>query len=125
MARQEWLESVERRSGGLTRCANLTDITLSRWAPRKILLSATLSRDVEDLHMWNLFQPRLFRANVSESKEINLALQTSDHVTGELSLPSTIRHTVLAVEKQFHPLVLYLKIVEHDWQKVLVFTNEK
>ncbi|PIO68217.1 helicase protein [Teladorsagia circumcincta] len=125
MARQEWLEVVERRSGGLTRCASLADITASRWAPRKVLLSATLSRDVEDLHMWNLHQPRLFRANVSGSKEVNMALQAFDHVTGKLSLPSSIKHTVLAVEKQYHPLVLYLKIVEYDWQKVLVFTNEK
>ncbi|XGW18144.1 hypothetical protein V3C99_002618 [Haemonchus contortus] len=125
MARKEWLESVERRSGGLTRCASLADIMASRSAPRKILLSATLSRDVEDLHMWNLHQPRLFRANVSGSKEVDMALKTFDHVTGKLSLPSTIKHTVLAVEKQFHPLVLYLKIVEHDWQKVLVFTNER
>ncbi|KAK5976540.1 ATP-dependent RNA helicase, partial [Trichostrongylus colubriformis] len=125
LARQEWLEVVERRSGGLTRCASLADLTASRWAPRKILLSATLSRDVEDLHMWNLHQPRLFRANVSESKEVDTALQAFDHVTGKMALPSSIKHTVLAVEKQFHPLVLYLKIVEHDWQKVLVFTNEK
>lgn len=125
MVRKEWLEVVERRSGGLMRCASLADIMASRSAPRKILLSATLSRDVEELHMWNLHQPRLFRADISESKEVAVDHQTFDHVTGKLSLPSSIRHTVLSVEQQFHPLVLYLKIMQHDWKKVLVFTNER
>ena len=52
-------------------------------------------------------------------------LHSLDYVFGILSLPSSIRHTVLAVEQKFHPLVLYLKILENDWKKVLVFTNEK
>ncbi|EPB70131.1 helicase protein [Ancylostoma ceylanicum] len=70
---------------GLMRATCLADILATRWAPRKILLSATLSRDVEELHMWNLHQPRLFRADESKSKEI----------------------------------------MENDWKRVLVFTNEK
>ncbi|EYC16443.1 hypothetical protein Y032_0033g2666 [Ancylostoma ceylanicum] len=125
MVRQEWLAVVERRSGGLMRATCLADILATRWAPRKILLSATLSRDVEELHMWNLHQPRLFRADESKSKEVGVDLHTLDHVSGALSLPSSIRHTVLAVEQKFHPLMLYLKIMENDWKRVLVFTNEK
>ncbi|VDM67109.1 unnamed protein product, partial [Strongylus vulgaris] len=125
MVRQEWLAVVERRSGGLLRATCLADILATRLAPRKILLSATLSRDVEELHMWNLHQPRLFRANESTSKEVAVDLHSLDHVSGALSLPSSIRHTVLAVEQKFHPLVLFLKIVEEDWKRVLVFTNEK
>ncbi|KAK6745492.1 hypothetical protein RB195_011923 [Necator americanus] len=122
--RQEWLGVVERRSGGLTRATCLADILATRWAPRKILLSATLSRDVEELHMWNLHQPILFRADDSTNKA-DVNLQPSDHISGSLSLPSSIHHTVLAVEQKFHPLILYLKIMENDWKKVLVFTNEK
>ncbi|KHJ81218.1 hypothetical protein OESDEN_19096 [Oesophagostomum dentatum] len=125
MVRQEWLAVVERRSGGLMRATCLADILATRWAPRKILLSATLSRDVEELHMWNLHQPRLFRADESSSKEVSVDLHSLDHVSGALSLPSTIRHTVLAVEQKFHPLMLYLKVMENDWKRVLVFTNEK
>ncbi|KHJ95729.1 hypothetical protein OESDEN_04315 [Oesophagostomum dentatum] len=125
MVRQEWLAVVERRSGGLMRATCLADILATRWAPRKILLSATLSRDVEELHMWNLHQPRLFRADDSSSKEVSVDLHSLDHVSGALSLPSTIRHTVLAVEQKFHPLMLYLKVLENDWKRVLVFTNEK
>ncbi|KAE9419825.1 hypothetical protein Angca_008985, partial [Angiostrongylus cantonensis] len=70
MVRQEWLETVERRSGSLARCANLADIVASRWAPRKILLSATLSKDIEELHVWNLHQPRFFRASASADNEV-------------------------------------------------------
>ncbi|CAJ0596809.1 unnamed protein product [Cylicocyclus nassatus] len=125
MVRQEWLAVVERRSGGLMRATCLEDILATRWAPRKILLSATLSRDVEELHMWNLHQPRLFRADERKSKEIGVDLHALDHVSGALSLPSSIQHTVLAVEQKFHPLVLFLKILENDWRRVLVFTNEK
>ncbi|WKX98395.1 hypothetical protein Q1695_013800 [Nippostrongylus brasiliensis] len=123
--RQEWLDVVERRSGGLVRCTSLADLMASRWAPRKILLSATLSRDVEELHMWNLHQPRLFCASISGSTETTSDLRNVDHVTGKLSLPSSIHHTVLSVEQQYHPLALFLKIKEKDWKKVLVFTNER
>ncbi|VDM51872.1 unnamed protein product [Angiostrongylus costaricensis] len=124
MVRQEWLETVERRSGCLARCANLADIVASRWAPRKILLSATLSKDIEELHVWNLHQPRFFRASASANNEVDTKIQSLNHVSGPLSLPSSIRHTVLVVEQKYHPLVLYLKIIEHNWEKVLVFTNE-
>ncbi|KJH41672.1 helicase protein [Dictyocaulus viviparus] len=73
MVRQEWLEVVERRSGGL----------------------------------------------------VDEEIKSLDHVSGQLSLPSCIQHTVLVVDKKFHPLVLYLKVLENNWKKVLVFTNEK
>lgn len=57
--------------------------------------------------------------------QVGVDLQTLDHVAGALALPSSIQHTVLAVEQKFHPLMLYLKIMENDWKRVLVFTNEK
>lgn len=56
--------------GSCSRAISLSEIVNSRTAPRKILLSATLSKDVEELHQWNLHKPRLFRANVDEAKEV-------------------------------------------------------
>lgn len=70
LMREEWLDLVEFLCGGMERVACLNDIVRQRRAPQKIVLSATLSKDVEELHLWNLFKPRLFSATATEAKDV-------------------------------------------------------
>lgn len=79
-ARMEWLELVEKYANGIIvivnfrlslffpvpranvlNIASLTDCSKNNWLQR-ILVSATLSIDVDKLHTWNLRCPLLFQA---------------------------------------------------------------
>ena len=73
LMREEWLELVEFLCGGMERVACLNDIIRQRRAPQKIVLSATLSKDVEELHLWNLFKPKLFSATATKAKDVRKA----------------------------------------------------
>lgn len=72
LMREEWLDLVEFLCGGMERVACLKDIIRQRRAPQKIVLSATLSKDVEELHLWNLFKPRLFSATAVSVKDVSV-----------------------------------------------------
>ncbi|GMT18708.1 hypothetical protein PFISCL1PPCAC_10005, partial [Pristionchus fissidentatus] len=113
--RQEWLELVEGESGGLGSASSIMDFACRRSAPQKILLSATLSRDVEQLEKWNLHRPRLFRASAEKAEQVD--------TSAECVLPSGISHSIIETQLKFHPLVLFNDIVENKCTRILVFTN--
>ncbi|GMR42003.1 hypothetical protein PMAYCL1PPCAC_12198, partial [Pristionchus mayeri] len=114
--RQEWLELVEGECGGLGGASSIMDFATKRNAPQKILLSATLSRDIEQLEKWNLHRPRLFRASAVKAEQVD--------TSAECVLPSGISHLVVETPLKFHPLVLFNDIVESECKRILVFTNQ-
>ncbi|KAF8357012.1 hypothetical protein PRIPAC_92007, partial [Pristionchus pacificus] len=115
--RQEWLELVEGESGGLGGATSIMDLATKRNSPQKILLSATLSRDIEQLEKWNLHRPRLFRASAEKAEQVD--------TSAECVLPSGISHLILETPLKFHPLVLFNDIIESECKRILVFTNHK
>ncbi|CAI4226175.1 unnamed protein product [Auanema sp. JU1783] len=122
--RLEWLDLVEKRYGGTKNACNVSDWIASRCAAQKILLSATISRDVEELFLWNLHRPSLFKATSSSSVEVKLP--NANHITGGvLALPSSIKHTFLSTEPHLFPLVVYNEIIQAKFKKVIIFTKEK
>ncbi|EGT56708.1 hypothetical protein CAEBREN_07124 [Caenorhabditis brenneri] len=124
LMREEWLDLVEFLCGGMDRVASLNDIIRQRRAPQKIVLSATLSKDVEELHLWNLFKPKLFSATATKAKDISSGISQVDHVSGRLALPSSISHRLITSEAKFHPLAVYHQIIRNKFNRTLIFVNE-
>ncbi|CCD63647.1 Putative ATP-dependent RNA helicase ZK686.2 [Caenorhabditis elegans] len=124
LMREEWLDLVEFLCGGMERVACLKDIIRQRRAPQKIVLSATLSKDVEELHLWNLFKPRLFSATAVSVKDITSGIPQVDHVSGRLALPSSISHRLVVTDPKFHPLAVYQQITRNKFNRTLIFVNE-
>ncbi|CAD6188531.1 unnamed protein product [Caenorhabditis auriculariae] len=121
LVREEWLDVIEKFSECNSSSANMSDVFKNRQAPQKIVLSATLSKDVEDLHLWNLYRPRLFSATSSSSKENTNSV---NHMSGVLALPGSIQHKILVCTAKFHPLAVYHHLCERKWNRVLIFVNE-
>uniref|UniRef100_A0A0N5AGF4 ATP-dependent RNA helicase n=1 Tax=Syphacia muris TaxID=451379 RepID=A0A0N5AGF4_9BILA len=132
IARLEWLDAVEVACGvkkpfstmeGMCNCSYL----------QKILISATLSHDVENLYMWKLRHPRLFRffikivefratkSTVSETVDEQKAIDLGDAI-----LPSELTHRLMICESTMKPLAVYSEIISHpEWKKILIFVNNK
>lgn len=76
---------------------DLLDNSHNRWL-QKILVSATLSLDVEKLHMWNLRSPQLFHATLHNAKEIH-SNKTVEEITVDshdrIFLPDLLKHEVV------------------------------
>jgi superfamily II DNA/RNA helicase len=149
-ARTEWLEHVERRAYGIVcefdNIVSIYFILEKRTRPhsmcwsaliasnrsplQKILVSATLSKDVERLHQWNLFQPILFRANANvECVQIDKdsSIQAMDEIDGALYLPTDLRQTYAVCASNRKPLILHRLLHEHndDWRRVICFSSSK
>uniref|UniRef100_A0A1I7V8R6 ATP-dependent RNA helicase n=1 Tax=Loa loa TaxID=7209 RepID=A0A1I7V8R6_LOALO len=118
-ARIEWLNDLEVVANYSHNCVTIDDLYNASFL-QKILLSATLSLDVEDLHEWRLRHPRLFKA-----------VKEDVIVTNELSLSSVIIPTSLKIEyiicdTKFKPLATYERIEgRKSWKKILIFVNSK
>lgn len=126
-ARIEWLDTLETASNlsGNWSCAE--DLFEGRHL-QKILVSATLSRDVEKLHVWRLRYPRLFRASATSVQEVEQkeSLINSDHIAGAVILPSSLKHEVLVCESKLKPLAVHVKIAkQEEWNRILVFVNSR
>ncbi|VDK83412.1 unnamed protein product [Litomosoides sigmodontis] len=118
-ARIEWLNDLEAVTNYNHSCVTVDDLYNANFL-QKILLSATLSLDVEDLHQWRLRHPRLFKA-VNEDMV----------VTNELSLnnvivPNSLKIEYIVCDTKFKPLATYKRIEgRQSWKKILIFVNSK
>ncbi|PAV69592.1 hypothetical protein WR25_02094 [Diploscapter pachys] len=124
--RNEWLELVEKRAKLNSKVSNsLVFAKLESCAPRKIILSATLSYDIDKLYEWALFQPKLFLAvkkkGVDENK-LSLSLTTGSELS--VALPTTIANRMLIAKKSLHPLVVFTQLKDGDFRKILIFVAE-
>uniref|UniRef100_A0A1I7ULS1 ATP-dependent RNA helicase n=1 Tax=Caenorhabditis tropicalis TaxID=1561998 RepID=A0A1I7ULS1_9PELO len=124
LMREEWMDLVEFLCGGMERVGCLNDILRQRRAPQKIVLSATLSKDVEELHLWNLFKPRLFSATATKVKDITSSSSQMDHISGRLALPSSISHRLVVSDPKFHPLAVFQQIHRNQFNRTIIFVNE-
>lgn len=98
----------------------MENLTHNRWL-QKILVSATLNLDVEQLFIWNLRCPRLFRSTGQEGEDAKIKT-----VAPSVALPSTMSHTVIICELQRKPLDVYCWILRNpEWKKVMIFVNNK
>ncbi|VDK51947.1 unnamed protein product [Anisakis simplex] len=134
-ARLEWLDALENAAHLNTVYSSFDNIARTGSYLQKILVSATLSRDVEKLHVWRLRYPRLFRATAKHSEEIrgdesvlslNQTTATTDQIVGATILPSSLTHRVVVCEANVKPLALYIQLQKHSqWKRILVFANNK
>uniref|UniRef100_A0A9J2Q9U7 ATP-dependent RNA helicase n=1 Tax=Ascaris lumbricoides TaxID=6252 RepID=A0A9J2Q9U7_ASCLU len=126
-ARLEWLDALEQ-AAHLTGGWTSVDDLLSVRHLQKILVSATLSRDVEKLHTWKLRYPRLFKASAEYSEEVKNAMSIADvdQIEGAALLPSSLSHHVVICELRMKPLALYVEVQDKpQWKRILVFANNK
>ncbi|VDN00452.1 unnamed protein product, partial [Onchocerca ochengi] len=100
-------------------CTTIDDLYNATFL-QKILLSATLSLDVEDLHEWRLRYPRLFKAvknDVVVENESNL---------NNVIIPSSLRIEYIICDSKFKPLATHERIESREsWKKILIFVNSK
>ncbi|KHN76196.1 Putative ATP-dependent RNA helicase [Toxocara canis] len=128
-ARLEWLDTLEQSARLCGGWSSVDDLLVARHL-QKILVSATLSRDVEKLHIWKLRYPRLFRASAKRSEEVvstaTVPAADVDQIEGAVLLPASMSHFVVICELKMKPLALYLQVrSKPEWKKVLVFANNK
>ncbi|MFH4980259.1 hypothetical protein AB6A40_006968 [Gnathostoma spinigerum] len=124
-ARLEWLdllESVTNISGQWS----TIDQLLSGNRIQTILVSATLSKDVEKLSNWRLRHPRLFRADAGYMEEMKNVPSEADHMVDSVPLPLNIEYEDLECAALYKPLALYVRAKHHkELKKILVFVNYK
>ena len=133
----DWLAHVESAvyMGGRGRPGPLTVDNMSkRELPlQKLLFSATLSRNPEQLQQLNLFEPKLY-TSVVKPKDIlerpsasSMFLSDAEEGTefvGQYSTPAELSEFVVACSASFKkPQILYHLLTTKQMKKVLVFTN--
>lgn len=119
---QDWLNILEgavyrctrTRPGQLTvATANVPAVPL-----QKLLFSATLSHDPEQLEQLNLFEPKLYRCVVPT----DVASSNTGDVSTQ-SLPTSLTQLYVMVSKNDKPLAVHHILQEKKMKKVLVFTH--
>uniref|UniRef100_A0AC35TTV1 RNA helicase n=1 Tax=Rhabditophanes sp. KR3021 TaxID=114890 RepID=A0AC35TTV1_9BILA len=132
-ARLDWLNTVEQKAGQTKRgftLESLNDTSGNRFL-QKILVSATLNKDVEALHMWNLRYPRLFHAKSSEldtssKKSGSDEEMDCDEIENALYLPAGLSNEMVVSDVFLKPLVIYYYLMKHpEWKSVIVFSGDK
>jgi len=123
---QDWLNLLEnavytedrpRPSPYLTVASMMDSVNLPL---QKLLFSATLSHDPEQLEQLNLFEPKLFRC-VVPPKDIVGGSTTGK--PGEYTFPAELSQQYVITSAQDRPLMVTLLIRKLKLQRVLVFTH--
>ena len=116
---QDWLNVLETAvySGHRTRPGPLTAANAFKHCSplQKLLFSATLSHDPEQLEQLNLFEPKLFRCVVPVDS-INTTVSAQ-------SLPTTLTQQYSTVTLYDKPLLVHHLLTSLNLSKVLIFTN--
>ncbi|KAK7069073.1 ATP-dependent RNA helicase ddx51 [Halocaridina rubra] len=94
-------------------------VSMPEYYLQKILISATLMHDPEQLKVFDLYQPKLFAA--SNLSEVTNAVQT----IGPYIRPEEVIEEYIKVDPNQKPLVLYHLISISKLKRVLVFTKSK
>uniref|UniRef100_A0A915PMZ0 ATP-dependent RNA helicase n=1 Tax=Setaria digitata TaxID=48799 RepID=A0A915PMZ0_9BILA len=119
IARIEWLDDLEAVANYNHNCASIDDLYNTSFL-QKILLSATLSLDVEDLQSWRLRHPRLFRAIKDE------VMVTNESTLNNIIIPTTLKIEYIVCDAKFKPLATFERIEKRkSWKKILIFVNSK
>jgi len=122
---QDWLHALEmavytrgrpRPSPYLTVASMRDVVTLPL---QKLLFSATLSHDPEQLEQLNLFEPKLFRCVVAPKDIVG----GTTGKPGEYALPSELNQQYVISSTQDRPLMVSLLMRRLKLHRVLVFTH--
>ncbi|VDK54998.1 unnamed protein product [Gongylonema pulchrum] len=101
-------------------CVTIDDL-YSASRLQKILVSATLSLDVEDLREWRLRHPRLFKA-IKDNVIVSSRAASSDSII----IPDSLKLEVVVCDTKLKPLAIYEQIERHrSWKKILIFVNSR
>jgi hypothetical protein len=104
--------------------ASLTDPTKNRWLQR-ILVSATLSLDVDRLHTWNLRCPQLFKAEEKrENKDEAMQIDGKSGPEQTIILPNLLTHNLVKFLKVI--IIMYYKFFPDSMQakfKTILFIS--
>ena len=120
---QDWLNILESAvyQGSRTRPGQLTAATANIPAVplQKLLFSATLSHDPEQLEQLNLFEPKLYRCVVPTDGTYG----ATGTEAATQSLPTSLTQLYTIVIKNDKPLAVHHILKEKKMKKVLVFTH--
>ena len=95
--------------------SSINDLLYPVAAPlQKLLFSATLSLDPEQLHLLQLYRPKLFTATPAVQEDL-----------GQLILPSTLKEYSISCSSDYKPLVLLHLILTFDHHRILCFTHSR
>ncbi len=126
----DWLAVVEEAvySEGRTRPRKLTAAeALGHHMPlQKLLFSATLSQNPEQLEQLRLFEPRLFTSVVKPKKEQDSQEdeQQQQEFVGQYTTPAELsEHFAVCHDSLKKPQLLYHLMRSRDMKKALVFTK--
>ena len=81
----------------------------------KLLFSATLSQDIDNLYSLNLFQPKFFLASDTD--------QDSKVIVSKDLIPESLSQKFLLTKLQNKPLIMWYLIEKLGYRKVLCFTR--
>uniref|UniRef100_A0A0N4Z7N0 ATP-dependent RNA helicase n=1 Tax=Parastrongyloides trichosuri TaxID=131310 RepID=A0A0N4Z7N0_PARTI len=126
-ARLDWLDTIEEKSGMTQKKFCLEDLVNfgTNIYLQKILVSATLNRDIEMLHMWNLRYPRLFHAKSTTSSVEERGTMKADQIENALYMPSGLVNEHVVCDLMYQPLMVYYYLMKHpEWKSVMIFCDE-
>lgn len=131
----DWLTHVEGAvyNGGRSRPGPLTVENVSKGEVplQKLLFSATLSQNPEQLERLNLFEPKLYTSVVKpkdilekSSTMIGSGLEEGFDTVGQYTTPAELREFVVTCTSGLKkPQILHHLLTSKEMKKVLVFTN--
>jgi len=131
----DWLTHVESAvyTAGRSRPGPLTveNVGKGELPLQKLLFSATLSQNPEQLEQLNLFEPKLYTSIVKPkdilerpSSMISSEAEEGFDFIGQYTTPAELREFVVTCSSNFKkPQILYHLLTSKEMKKVLVFTN--
>jgi len=120
-----WLETLEEKvyTGGRVRMRSLTVAALSRkdLPLQKLLFSATLSQNPEQLEQLHLFEPKLITSAV-KPKDISTVQDSANSLADAYMTPKELKESYVLVEDSLKkPQVMHYLLT--DVKKALIFTK--
>ncbi|XP_071517210.1 uncharacterized protein Dbp73D [Panulirus ornatus] len=89
----------------------------------RLLFSATLSHDPEQLQQISLYRPKLFTITDTSSANDGVKKPAAGTVVGQYTRPAELKEEYVIVDESVKPLILHHLITTKSWRRVLVFTN--
>ncbi|KAK3869528.1 hypothetical protein Pcinc_025168 [Petrolisthes cinctipes] len=122
----EWVARIERAVSSHISSARDSSSLYASPPPHRLLFSATLSHDPEQLQHFTLHHPRLF--TVARPNSYLGVTKTDGVIEGKYVRPAELLEEYVMVEEEVKPLLLHHLIsgragLEGVWQRVLIFTN--
>ncbi|GAB6028921.1 ATP-dependent RNA helicase ddx51 [Chamberlinius hualienensis] len=132
LIKQKWLDEVEKcingNEGNTVIPFAVSRLHEVRNMPQKLLFSATLSHNPEQLNDIKLFQPKLFTAVVKPDDDHRIVAEKSQQDAafdyfGKYTTPKELEELYIPCSLCTKPLILLHLIHQLNYRFILVFTN--